>query len=53
MCISQKVKGVLMRKIEINYFHKRKKILADCQICISVPLIEGNKKTVWKVRVKL
>ena len=42
-----------MRKTEINYFHKRTKILADFQICISVPLIEGNKKTVWKVRVKL
>ena len=38
MHVSQKVKGVLM-KSSTYYFHMKTEILADLQICISVPLI--------------
>ena len=37
MRISQKVKGVLIES-STHYFHVKTKILADFQICISVPL---------------
>ena len=39
MRISQKVKGVLMSNLQHSYyFHKKSKIWADFEICISVPL---------------
>ena len=37
MSISRKVKGVLMSNLQ-HYVHMKAKILADFQICISVPL---------------
>ena len=42
VCISQKVKAVLMWNLK-HYFHMKTKILADFQICISVPLNEPHK----------
>ena len=42
MRISQKVKGVLNVKSSTYYFHMKTKILAEFQICISVPLIRTN-----------
>ena len=40
--LSQKVKGVLI-KILTHYFHMKAKILADFQICMSVPLKHSKK----------
>ena len=40
VCISQKVKGVLLSNLQHHYFVIKTKILADVQICISVPLIK-------------
>ena len=40
LCIAQKVKGVLMWNLSHIIFHTKMKILADFQICISVPLRE-------------
>ena len=38
LCISQKIKGVLIVKSSTHYFHMKTKILAEFQICINVPL---------------
>ena len=45
MCISQKVKSCFNVKSSTYYFHMMTKILTDFQICISVPLILKNPKT--------
>ena len=46
--ISQKVKGVFNMKSLTYYFHIKTRVMADFQICISVPLMASLSPTFQK-----
>ena len=49
MCVFSKSKMCLNAKFSIYYFHMKTKILADFQICISVPLSEYRQNAKYAV----